>query len=763
MNPQSVVTCMDSKTVGDSGDNSNQGLSRRSSGRCIVYTRRSHKKTQKSGEDTVTTSASTAPSPAAAGAAENPTTTPAPAKVSTAAVASASATEVSPASSSKDHNDSAVVSPTSAAARGDAATTGKSSVEEALEAREANGGESLPHGKSPSHNSVVTKGPNALAVSEDNCLTHHQGHGSSQGDEMQNPERSSLSHLDVSKNLENLSDLHGQDGKILQTSGNELQIDGGLTAVPSHVPGDNGLGTDDGICKPLEIFTFDDRIRFKLAKATSRDEITTLRKKLECELDQVRRVGKQLEDKELQLAPYNQIRVSNLSYSSNYLGRECGVGGYGYPQLQDARIDVARHQEFRTKGLSRVISDVGAPRNLETRPYSRQLSVAVMENSYGDGLFAEKEKRVPKANSYYRNSEFLLGKDRLPPESNKRQKTNNGRKRRGDMGHTFHFANGFDKSSKQAFKSCSKLLQRLMEHKHGWVFNEPVNAKALGLVDYHDIIKHPMDLGTIKTRLSQNWYKSPGEFAEDVRLVFRNAMTYNPKGQDVHAMAEQLSQIFEERWVTIDHLWNYRMYQDAELVTPNSRKAAPLSNFSLASSRNSIPAQAPISVYQVRTLGRQESMAAEPRVQWPPAGRPPVPKKPKAKDPNKRDMTYDEKQRLGTNLQELAAIKLDSIIQIIKKRNTALSQNDEEIEVDIDNVDVETLWELDRFVANYKKGLSKSKRKAEIAHQARLAANRRVAPSVRTSRPSLFIVANCIDFSVSFKTSCIKWSHYCRT
>lgn len=46
---------------------------------------------------------------------------------------------------------------------------------------------------------------------------------------------------------------------------------------------------------------------------------------------------------------------------------------------------------------------------------------------------------------------------------------------------------------------------------------------------------------------------------------------------------------------------------------------------------------------------------------------------------------------------------LDVVVQIIKKRNSSLSQHDDEIEVDIDSVDAETLWELDRFVTNYKK------------------------------------------------------------
>lgn len=109
--------------------------------------------------------------------------------------------------------------------------------------------------------------------------------------------------------------------------------------------------------------------------------------------------------------------------------------------------------------------------------------------------------------------------------------------------------------------------------------------------------------------------------------------------------------------------------------------------------------------------------------------RTPVPKKPKAKDPNKRDMTYEEKQKLSTNLQSLPSEKLDAIVQIIKKRNSSLSQHDDEIEVDIDSVDAETLWELDRFVTNYKKSLSKNRKKAEIA-QARAAQNASVMVSV---------------------------------
>uniref|UniRef100_A0A3Q7IC44 Uncharacterized protein n=1 Tax=Solanum lycopersicum TaxID=4081 RepID=A0A3Q7IC44_SOLLC len=306
----------------------------------------------------------------------------------------------------------------------------------------------------------------------------------------------------------------------------------------------------------------------------------------------------------------------------------------------------------KDSGVRRVHSDVSKMgQHLESRPLN-QLSVSVLENSHGVGENLEKEKRTPKVNQFYRNSEFLLAKDKIPPaESNKKSKSNAKKVSGPESGPGIELV----KFSNQMLKNCRALLERLMKHKHGWVFNQPVDTEGLGLHDYFDIIKNPMDLGTVKSRLETNLYKSPKEFAEDVRLTFQNAMTYNPKGQDVYMMAEQLSKIFEEKWPSIE----------ADYMP----------------------------------------------------GRIPAPKKPKAKDPNKREMTYDEKQKLSTSLQNLPSEKLENVVQIIKKRNSSLCQQDDEIEVDIDSVDTETLWELDRFVIYYKKSLSKNKRKTELADQ----------------------------------------------
>ncbi|XP_060190083.1 transcription factor GTE4-like [Lycium barbarum] len=467
------------------------------------------------------------------------------------------------------------------------------------------------------------------------------------------------------------------------------------------------------VVKPV-ISRIQDRIRINLKGVRFKDEIRELSTSLESELDQVRSLVKEVEAKQFQLTAYRSTSINDGSVTTVPGG---SISSYSHSQYN---MD---NGVIKNRSLVRINSDVRSVGHIGSRPFQRP-SFLIVENSNGSSDFMEKDKRIPKANQYYRNSEFLLGKDRLPPESNKRMRPNgSGKKHSGDSENGFGF--GFDKHRLQVFRNCGSLLERLMKHQHGWVFNEPVNAKALGLHDYHVIVTHPMDLGTIKTRLSQNWYKSPREFAEDVRLVFYNAMTYNPKGQDVHVMAEHLSEIFEERWAVIEaeynSYWRHQTYHDAGTPTPTSRRTSfapsflhtPVASHSLA----------PIA-RQLQTLDRSESMTrpVNPRMKTSNivhVARTPIPKKPKAKDPNKRDMTYEEKQKLSTNLQGLPTEKLDAIVQIIKKRNSTLTQDNDEIEVDIDSVDAETLWELDRFVTNFKKSFSKYKRKAELALRAR--------------------------------------------
>lgn len=56
----------------------------------------------------------------------------------------------------------------------------------------------------------------------------------------------------------------------------------------------------------------------------------------------------------------------------------------------------------------------------------------------------------------------------------------------------------------EQMKYCNQILKELFAKKHAgyaWPFYKPVDAELLQLHDYHEIIKHPMDLGTAKVFL----------------------------------------------------------------------------------------------------------------------------------------------------------------------------------------------------------------------------------------------------------------------
>jgi Bromodomain/TAZ zinc finger len=91
---------------------------------------------------------------------------------------------------------------------------------------------------------------------------------------------------------------------------------------------------------------------------------------------------------------------------------------------------------------------------------------------------------------------------------------------------------------------CTEVLKGMQTHQHGWVFNSPVDPVELGLPDYFDIIKKPMDLGTVQKRLENGFYHSIDEFAIDVNLTFDNATTYNEDGSVVYNMATELKTKF---------------------------------------------------------------------------------------------------------------------------------------------------------------------------------------------------------------------------
>eukprot|EP00727_Mastigamoeba_balamuthi_P004040 m51a1_g13633 hypothetical protein (293) ;mRNA; r:1029-2050 len=79
-------------------------------------------------------------------------------------------------------------------------------------------------------------------------------------------------------------------------------------------------------------------------------------------------------------------------------------------------------------------------------------------------------------------------------------------------------------------------------------FLEPVDEIKHGAPGYFQIIKNPMDLGTIKSKLSGHKYTDPAQAAADFDLVWNNAMTYNHPGSLVHDAAAKMRDYCSRRF-----------------------------------------------------------------------------------------------------------------------------------------------------------------------------------------------------------------------
>ncbi|ESO07300.1 hypothetical protein HELRODRAFT_137270, partial [Helobdella robusta] len=76
-------------------------------------------------------------------------------------------------------------------------------------------------------------------------------------------------------------------------------------------------------------------------------------------------------------------------------------------------------------------------------------------------------------------------------------------------------------------------------------FMRPVDPKLDLCPDYFDIVRRPMDFGTIKSKLDRLVYKDPWEIINEIYLVFGNAWLYNKKCSVYHKYACKLADVFE--------------------------------------------------------------------------------------------------------------------------------------------------------------------------------------------------------------------------
>ncbi|KAJ9137697.1 Histone acetyltransferase GCN5-like protein [Pleurostoma richardsiae] len=84
------------------------------------------------------------------------------------------------------------------------------------------------------------------------------------------------------------------------------------------------------------------------------------------------------------------------------------------------------------------------------------------------------------------------------------------------------------------------LLNDMQNHRSSWPFLAPVSKDDFP--NYYRIIREPMDLGTMETKLEADQYASPEDFMKDARLMFDNCRKYNRRKSSYTKLAEGLEE-----------------------------------------------------------------------------------------------------------------------------------------------------------------------------------------------------------------------------
>ncbi|MCO5547388.1 hypothetical protein L7F22_000837 [Adiantum nelumboides] len=486
----------------------------------------------------------------------------------------------------------------------------------------------------------------------------------------------------------------------------------------------------------------------------SKDMRRRLRKKLKEDLIKVQNLSSKLEARSMQLLQSGSEPVHPSFSDAQFSGNDFAIKG-------GAGKEVTSQLNLAAKGSLYPVAPLSEQQFLEAGNGS--ITRAELQGS----------KRTPKVSQVYKKSEFLIGKDKRasPVKPNQKLSKSNGQATRILERKSSELPNDLK-------TLCRNILKKLMDHEDGWIFNEPVDSIKLGLSDYHFVIKKPMDLGTIKGRVDKRHYKSLSEFADDVKLTFKNAMSYNPPGNDVHQSARMLLTMFERDWDALrerlskanghgqfDVLTNSSCEgpqvttlanSEANLLTNRTASLTKKPLHSQSGSRRIPPGKAKALVTKSQTLVRPDTKRKfkdnlnfeAPYKPGTPTKSPIANTKPsstaktltkfeapaKAKAPvrpiksaekakkrakantqtkakanvQKKAMNYEEKVRLQTLLGQLPQHKLEELIYLMRERIINISQDSDEIEVDLDSFDDDTLWELQQRASDCLKSLPKS-------------------------------------------------------
>ncbi|CAH8547561.1 unnamed protein product [Heterobilharzia americana] len=115
---------------------------------------------------------------------------------------------------------------------------------------------------------------------------------------------------------------------------------------------------------------------------------------------------------------------------------------------------------------------------------------------------------------------------------------------------------------------CRRATEDLYNHESSWAFRKPVNHKQVPI--YRKIIKHPIDLSTIRRKVQDaGAYSSFNNWVQDVRLMFSNCEVFNEDDSDVGRAGHIMRAYFECHWSKFNEGINANVHEKDEVMINN--------------------------------------------------------------------------------------------------------------------------------------------------------------------------------------------------
>ncbi|KAH8697694.1 Bromodomain-containing protein [Talaromyces proteolyticus] len=260
-------------------------------------------------------------------------------------------------------------------------------------------------------------------------------------------------------------------------------------------------------------------------------------------------------------------------------------------------------------------------------------------------------------------------------------------------------------------KFCQELLDELHKPKYWTIANPfyyPVDPVALNIPTYHSVIKKPMDLSTVQTKLKAGQYENAKEMEADVRLMLKNCFKFNIPGDPIYVAGQNLEEIFNAKWANKSH-WLEEHDPDNHTQSASSDEDSEEEESEEDADQEKLQAlqrQIAEMSKQVEAITRKKKTPpASKKAGKPKSGKKESKKgsksdkKAKGSKSDKRNVTYHEKQVISNGISLLPDKKMQEALRIIQNNVPSLKGTQEtEIELDIDELPNEVLVMLLKFV-----------------------------------------------------------------